>query len=206
MQKQIKRKSILVVGCGGLGAPVAEALASEATLLLADGDVVDRSNLPRQWAYQDEDVGARKAEVLATRLGAKARGAVRADEALDYDLILECSDNTALKFALGDAARKAKVPFVVGGVAELRGFALSVLPGHGPCLRCVFESPSAAMQRTCRDAGVLSPLPALVAAVMVDYAQKALGGQASKLWSYDFAAGRARSIDWPANPRCPVCA
>lgn len=205
MPEAFKRKSALVVGCGGLGVFVAHTLAADYALTLADDDIVDPSNLPRQWMYEISDIGKRKAEVLAVRVGGVARGAFKADEALAYDVVIECSDNADLKFALGDAAARARVPFIVGGVTGVRGFVLTAMPG-GPCLRCVFEAPSEWMRTSCRDAGVLGPLPAVVAEVMAAHVAAAMALAPLPLWSLDFPAAQARSVTWQRDPLCMVCA
>ena len=155
--------------------------------------------------YEKSDIGKSKAAVLAQRLGARARGAVRAQESLDYDLIFECSDNVDLKFAINDGAVGSGTPTVIAGVAGLHAFVLAVRPRQGPCLRCVFQTPNDEMRRSCRDVGVLAPLPTLVAAVMVEWARRLWNNQTTSLWSLNFSAGSARSVTWQRDSLCAVC-
>lgn len=201
---------VLVIGLGGLGAPVAELLAEAASaqLVLADGDIVDRSNLARQWLYDDADIGLPKTAVAARHLRANVRGPWAPGESVsDYEVVVECTDDVDLKFAVSDACARANVRCVSGGVIGLRGYALATTPGRGPCLRCIFEEPTDEMRRTCRDAGVLAPLPAVVGSVMAAKAQRALAGEHEpSLWSVDLVTGSARVSTWPRRPGCSGCA
>jgi molybdopterin/thiamine biosynthesis adenylyltransferase len=210
-------RHVLIVGLGGLGGPVVSGLAEAGVgrLTLSDFDNVDRSNLPRQWLYQDRDIGRPKAEVLAAWLASResdvaveTMGQFTANQSLDrYDLVVECSDQTDLKFALNDKAVSAGTPIVIGGAAGLRGFALAVMPQRSPCLRCVFEGPTHETRLTCRDAGVLATLPAVVGAVMTDMTLQLLAGEEPKaLCEIDLSIGRSRAVEWQRRADCPACA
>src|SRR5689334_12135001 len=103
LRRDSEKPRVLVIGAGGLGCPVADLLAEAriCTLVLSDGDIVDRSNLPRQWLYDEDDVGKPKAEAARARLLAswpgvavEARGAWGARDALDgYALAIDGSDD-----------------------------------------------------------------------------------------------------------------
>lgn len=217
LSRKDRRARVVIVGVGGLGCPTAELLAASSAceLVLCDGDVVDRSNLPRQWLYGDQDVGTQKTAAAAKRLRAlhpaaavEIHGAVRLpDPVLDgAALIIDGTDDVDFKFALNDFAVARSLPLVSGGVVGLVGYALRVRPKRGPCLRCVFEEPSDEMRRTCRDAGVLAPLPSVVGAVMAAMALRGLAGEGDEpLWSLDLKAGGARSSRWQRRGNCEAC-
>ncbi len=207
-----ERRRVLIIGLGGLGCPVAELLAQTQSceLVLADGDRVDRSNLPRQWLYGDADLGAFKVDAAAKRLrdsfpgvALQSRGVVKDLDPSPYALVIDCTDDVDFKFAVNDACVRERVPLISGGVIGLRGYALRV--EGGPCLRCVFEAPTEDMRRTCRDAGVLGPLTSVVGAVMAAMAMRSLAGEKSEpLWSVDLVDQRARVSQWQRRDDCGV--
>ena len=151
-QRKLAQASVLVVGCGGLGTPVLYYLAAMGIghLGLCDGDVVSLSNLNRQLLYNFEDVGKPKAATATKRLLALNPGLQTTvyDCFLDaelagsivsaYDIAVDCLDNFAARFILNDACVTAGKPYVHAGVGEFYGQLLTVTPGKGPCLRCLF--------------------------------------------------------------------
>jgi molybdopterin/thiamine biosynthesis adenylyltransferase len=162
---------VLVVGVGGLGCPVSLALARAGVpaLTLADGDVVDVTNLHRQPWHHGADVGRLKVESAAEKLGrtfpalrltrlpervtaANAEALFRA-----HELVIDATDAVEAKFLLNDAAVLTGTPLVYGGVLRFEGLALRIDPGHGPCLRCLFETPPEDAL-TCAQAGVLGSM------------------------------------------------
>src|SRR5262249_20469155 len=149
------RKSILVVGAGGLGCPALWALGASGRPLIvgiADGDVVDESNLQRQILHCSKNLGQNKAISARSTLAARfpslkietipARIDRRnADNLIArYDLVLDGTDHAASKFLLNDVCVKSGIPLVHGGVIGWSGQLLSVVPGQA-CLRCLFEAP-----------------------------------------------------------------
>ncbi len=214
LSRATPRPRVLIVGLGGLGCPAAELLAHSRVcdFLLADGDVVDRSNLPRQWLYEDSDQGRKKTEVARERLHAWApelhidtQGAF-SGELPSCALVVDGCDDVDLKFGLSDAAVRAGIPIVTGGLTGLRGFVHTRAGAGGPCLRCIFEGPTEETRLTCRDAGVLSSLALVVGSVMAAAALRVLSeATPSRLWSIDLEDGRARSSDWPKRSDCPAC-
>ena len=169
--------TFVLVGMGGLGCPLALALAGSGRLVLVDNDVVDLSNLARQILYRTEDVGRPKA--IAARDALLRRGIpswkveavpVRFDEDSarpllhDADIVCDGSDNLSTKFFVSDACIAAGRRFVIGGVLRAAGQVLPVRPGVDACYRCLFEEPPAGELETCADAGVLGPTCGTVAA------------------------------------------
>jgi len=151
-QKALAGASVFVVGCGGLGSPALYYLAAMGIgrLGLCDGDVVSLSNLNRQLLYTMEDIGKPKAVAAEKRLLAlnprlkttvyncfldkDLAGAVLPG----YDIAVDCLDNFEDRFILNDACVKAGIPFVHAGIGEFYGQLMTVTPGKGPCLRCLF--------------------------------------------------------------------
>ncbi len=171
--------SFLIIGAGGLGTPLAIALAGlgATRLVLVDDDVVDLSNLQRQILYRTEDVGQFKVDAakaaLARRFPAVRVEAVRTrfDEGSaralvhDADVVCDGSDNLATKFLTNDVCLAAGRPFVIGGAIRHVGQVFAVRPGQSACYRCLFEAPPENDElETCADAGVLGATCGLVAA------------------------------------------
>jgi molybdopterin-synthase adenylyltransferase len=217
---------VVLLGVGGLGCPAALALAEEmpgARLVLVDDDVVERSNLARQILFTDADVGEPKAEVAVRRLahlvpGVRAEARVvrftprTASDLLEgCDVLLDGTDSFETRFAANDAACAARVPFVHGAVLGWAGQILTVLPGDGSCLRCLFEGPPPpGALPTCAEAGVASPLCGVVGAAMAAEATRILRGERphaeAYLHQWDGLRGTQRDVPVPRDPRCPACA
>jgi len=151
-QRKLAEASVLAVGCGGLGAPALYYLTAMGIghLGLCDGDVVSLSNLNRQLLFTPDDIGKPKASVAGTRLRAlnPQLATTVYDRPLDadlagcivpgYDIVLDCLDNFEARFVLNDACIAARKPFVHAGIGEFYGQLMTVTPGTGPCLRCLF--------------------------------------------------------------------
>lgn len=176
-QQSLAEASVLVIGCGGLGSPVLYYLASMGIghIGLCDGDVVSPSNLNRQVLYNMEDIGRPKASTAAKRIQA-LNPALRVtvyDRFLDaelaekivpeYNIAVDCLDNFAARFILNDACVAADKPFVHAGVGQFFGQLLTVIPGEGPCLRCLF--PEGEKKQPSGPLGVLGATPAVLGAM-----------------------------------------
>jgi adenylyltransferase/sulfurtransferase len=210
---------VLVVGVGGLGCPVSLALARAGVpaLTLADGDVVDATNLHRQPWHHGADVGRLKVESAAEKLG-RAFPALRLTclpervtaanaEALfrAHELVIDATDAVEAKFLLNDAAVLTGTPLVYGGVLRFEGLALRIDPGHGPCLRCLFETPPEDAL-TCAQAGVLGSMAGLVGGLQ---AQLALQGPEAageaRLHVLDGRAFSFRTVRLRRRKDCAAC-
>jgi len=214
--------SFAVIGAGGLGGPVACALAVAGArrLVVCDHDRVELSNLQRQIQFTTDDIGRGKAEALAGELVRRGYPAERiraiearfgresADQILDgVDVVVECSDDPETKFTANDEALRRALPFAVGGVLRHGGQVLAVVPGRGGCYRCLFEEPP---ERTpsCADAGVLGPAVAVIAGLLARAAIELATGAAQPgqlLVVDEVASGSPRRVRY--NPRlgCPAC-
>jgi len=206
--------SVLVVGAGGLGSPVAWILreAGVASLAVADPEAVELENLHRQILFRDADLGRAKADVLAQRLGL-AGLRVRVDRETGPRLVagracvVDGTDSFAAKLLLNDLCLEAGVPLVHAGAAGFRGQVLLVRRG-GPCLRCLMAEPPDAATDECRVTGILGPAAGAVAALAAGEALRALAGDRapSDLLLVDLASGRLRRAALAPAPGCRCAA
>lgn len=227
-QASLERASVLLVGCGALGGVVAQTLARAGVgrLVLVDRDVVERSNLPRQVLFDEEHarLGEPKALAAASSLAAFG-GPTRVEpharhldaSALDelgagVDLVVDGTDNLRTRYLVNDWCVRAGRPWIYGGVVGGSGLVLPVIPGHGPCLRCVFpEPPPAGSLPTCDTAGVVLPAVGAIASLQAGLALRLLasapdGLPTAQLVELDAWNGSARTIVAPPDPDCPCCA
>ncbi|WP_394841576.1 HesA/MoeB/ThiF family protein [Pendulispora brunnea] len=191
MTKPRNEARVLVVGIGGLGAPLCLALAKAGvgTLGLLDEDRVERTNLHRQILFRDADVGKPKiaaAEAMLKELFPRVH--IEAHEtrllphnAVDlvsrYDVVVEGSDNFPTKFLTADACKLAERPVVHGAAVRWVGTALAVSASGAPCYRCLFEDLPRDNVPNCAEAGVMAPVVGLVGAFQADLALSLLDGR-----------------------------
>jgi adenylyltransferase/sulfurtransferase len=219
--RPLAQARVLVVGMGGLGCPVTLALAQAGVglLSLVDPDRVELSNLHRQPWHRDADIGRLKVDSAAEKLRAAfprlqvETQAVRMgpENVLSllagHDVVVDGTDGVETKFLLNDAAVRAGVPLVHGGVVRHEGLVLVVSPG-GPCLRCLFEEmPGEDALPTCARAGVLGAAAGWVGGLQAAAAERLLRGEplTGAMWRVDARSGRARRVSLRARPDCPCC-
>ncbi|MCY2961833.1 MAG: ThiF family adenylyltransferase [Planctomycetota bacterium] len=224
-QEQLAAKSALLVGCGALGGAIAQSLVRSGIgrLVLVDRDYVEESNLPRQVLFEerharDAVLKAEAAREVLARIGGPTRVEAHAahldadnlaDLARGVDVLLDGTDNLETRYLLNDFCVEAGVPWIYGGVVGSGGIVMPVLPGVGPCLRCVFpEAPPPGVLPTCETAGVIQPAVAFVAALQAGLALRILAGATPlvpRLVELDAWDGRAREIELGRAPECPCC-
>lgn len=225
-QARLEDSSVLLVGCGALGGVLAQELARMGVgrLRLADRDVVELTNLPRQVLFDEghAERGLPKVEAARetlARVGGPTRvephavhvGADNLDAlAGDVDLVLDGTDNLATRYLVNDWCVANERPWVYGGVVGGAGLVLAVRPGAGACLRCVFpQPPPPGSLPTCDTAGVIVPAVAAVASLQVGLATRILTDRGevppSALLSIDVWEGDVQRIAAPRDPKCPCC-
>lgn len=223
-QLRLKNSRVLIVGLGGLGAPVALYLAAAGVgeLHLADFDTVDLTNLQRQIIHDSQSVGVSKVDSAIARLTAlnpdvklvAHRQALDADS-LDaavaaVDLVLDCCDNFGTREAVNAACVASKKPLVSGAAIRLEG-QLSVFDPRreeSPCYHCLYGHGSEA-ELTCSEAGVVGPLVGLVGSLQALEALKLLAGfgepLVGRLLLIDALGTRFRELRVKRDPQCAVC-
>jgi molybdopterin/thiamine biosynthesis adenylyltransferase len=219
-QQKLKAASVLIVGAGGLGAPAALYLAAAGvgTIMLADPDVVDRSNLQRQVIFSEDDIGRSKVEAAADRLHglnphvfvAGYKGSFDTESAAELvsgvDLVLDGTDDFATRFCVNDACVTHGKTLVTGAIGRWTG-QVGVFSGR-PCYRCLTpEIPPDA--ETCVAVGVVGALAGVIGSMMAMEAIKLITGAgdplAGRLFIYDGLGGHSRTVKVGADPACPVC-
>ena len=224
-QVRLTEASVLIVGAGGLGSPVALYLSAAGVghIGIVDDDRVDVSNLQRQIIHTDADIGHLKvasacAKMLAINpLIQVTPHAVRvtASNVLAlvqaYDVIIDATDSFATRYMLNDACVLTHKPLVYGAIFRFEG-QVSVFAPHlgGPCYRCLFpDPPTADLAPNCAQTGVFGVLPGVVGTVQATEALKLILGIGEtligRLWLYDALRMQADAWAIAANSDCPRC-
>jgi len=223
-QERLLNSRVLVLGLGGLGCPAAMYLAAAGvgTLLLADGDEVELSNLQRQIAHGQADIGVNKAvsaaatvaalnpevavEVIPHQLGeTDLTPLVR-----DVDLVVDATDNYPSRFALNRACVAAAVPLVSAAAVRTEG-QLSVFDPHrgGPCYRCLYPDIVDHTALRCSESGVLAPVVGVLGSLQAVEAVKLLAGFGEplrgKLLVLDLRTMDIRQLSIAPRVGCPDC-
>lgn len=223
-QKKLLKSKVFLVGAGGLGSPAAYYLAAAGVgkLGIADGDDVDHSNLQRQILHSSKDVGYPKALSAKATLEAlnpdvevipymqRLNSENIMDIIKDYDVILDGSDNFPTRYLVNDACVLLKKPLSHGSIFRFEGQVLTILPGDGPCYRCLFETPPPpGMVPSCQEAGVLGVLPGVIGVIQATEVVKLLLGKGQllkgQLLLYNAFNMEFKKVKVRRNPQCPVC-
>lgn len=224
-QKALKQAKVLVIGAGGLGAPVLQYLAAAGvgTIGVVDDDKVENANLQRQVIHRDKSIGMPK--VFSAKLEMEAQNPyvtvrpynrrltseIAHDLFADYDLVLDGTDNFDTRYLVNDAAVARGIPLISGALSQWEGQISVFDPASGaPCYRCVFDrAPAPELAPSCAEAGVIGPLPGVIGAMMsveaiklITRAGMPLKGQ---MMIYDALYGESRTISIARRPDCPTC-
>ena len=223
-QKKLKAARVLMIGTGGLGAPLGMYLAAAGvgTLGLVDFDVVDASNLQRQIVHGTKDVGRPKIESARDRLsdinphirieGFETR--LTSENALglfrEFDIVVDGTDNFPTRYLVNDACVLTGKPNVYGSIFRFEGQASVFWAERGACYRCLYpEPPPPGLVPSCAEGGVLGVLPGIVGAIQANETIKIIlgGGEPliNRLLLFDAWKMRFRELKLRKDPECPVC-
>jgi len=224
-QQKLGAAAVVQVGCGALGSTLAQLMvrAGVGRYAIIDGDAPDLTNLHRQCLFDETDVAAKtnKAEAAGAKLGLadpsvkikaipEVLTAANADEFLaGHDLVLDALDNMETRLIINDWCVKHRVPWIYGGVAAASGMSMTIIPGQGPCLRCLFPDPDAAEHAaTTQAVGIINAAPVVIAALQATEAQKILIGSQDLVRDFrvlDLWSGDWQSFAVKRNEKCPCC-
>ncbi|HEY6842083.1 MAG TPA: molybdopterin-synthase adenylyltransferase MoeB [Chthoniobacterales bacterium] len=224
-QKRIKAASVLCLGAGGLGSPIALYLAAAGIgrMGLIDYDIVDFSNLQRQILHGTDDVGRKKLNSAKDRIKAVNPNVqvdlhdtmFRSDNAMqlvqDYDIVIDGTDNFPTRYLSNDVCVLLKKPNIYGSIFRFDG-QCTVFAPHlgGPCYRCMFpEPPPPGMVPSCAEGGVLGVLPGMIGVMQAIEAIKMIIGIGDsligRLVSFDALQMRFKEFKIRKDPNCPIC-
>jgi adenylyltransferase/sulfurtransferase len=223
-QLKLKAAKVLLVGTGGLGAPLGLYLAAAGVgrIGLVDFDVVDFTNLQRQVIHGTSDVGRKKLDSAADRMHEinpfvridKHEVALSSENALgilrDYDIVVDGTDNFPTRYLVNDACVLLGKPNVYGSIFRFEGQATVFAYEGGPCYRCLYpEPPPPGLVPSCAEGGVLGILPGTIGLIQATETVKLILGigqpLVGRLLLYDALAMRFRELKLRKNPECPVC-
>ncbi|MSR66838.1 MAG: molybdopterin-synthase adenylyltransferase MoeB [Pedosphaera sp.] len=224
-QKRIKAASVLCIGAGGLGSPIAMYLAAAGIgkIGIVDFDTVDYSNLQRQILHTDADVGRSKAQSAKETIAGINPNVevvihdtrISADNAFDliapYDIVVDGTDNFPTRYLTNDACVLLKKPNVYGSIFRFEGQA-SVFAPHlgGPCYRCLYpEPPPPGMVPSCAEGGVLGVLPGIIGCIQTTEILKIALGKGNslvgRLMLFNALDMKFRELKLRRDPACPLC-
>ncbi len=223
-QRKLKGAKVLMVGTGGLGAPLGLYLAAAGIgkIGIVDFDVVDVTNLQRQVIHGTKDVGRPKIDSAADRMAdinpyleiVKYETALSSANALDilkdYDVVVDGTDNFPTRYLVNDACVLLNKPNAYGSIFRFEGQATVFHYDGGPCYRCLYpEPPPPGLVPSCAEGGVLGILPAVIGSIQATETVKLILGKgetlSGRLLLYDALNMKFRELKLRRNPECPVC-
>ena len=223
-QQKLLAAKILIVGAGGLGSPAAMYLAAAGVgqISIYDDDQVDLSNLQRQIAHHTSDIGLDKVistldtlkkinpEVKVLAHKARLQGEQLIAETRAADVVLDCSDNFATRFAINQACVICKTPLVSGAAIRFEGQISVFTPGlqNSPCYNCLYQSDGEELQN-CAHNGVVAPITGIVGSIQALEAMKLIMGIGENLLGrlllLDGLTMEWQTMHLKKNPDCPTC-
>ena len=223
-QLKLKNSKVLLIGTGGLGAPLGLYLAAAGVgkLGLVDFDVVDFTNLQRQVTFGTTDVGKHKSEAARARLSnlnpdievlsfeTQLTSANALELFKDFDIIVDGTDNFPTRYLVNDACILLGKPNVYGSIFRFEGQATVFGMPDGPCYRCLYpEPPPPGLVPSCAEGGVLGVLPGIVGSIQaMETIKLILGsgdGLTGRLLLFDALGMKFRELKLRKNPDCPMC-
>jgi adenylyltransferase/sulfurtransferase len=231
-QKRLKAARVLIVGTGGLGAPLALYLAAAGvgTLGIVDFDFVEESNLQRQVIHGKRDVGRPKVASAQDRIkginphikvnpyNIMLTSANAMEILKDYDVVADGTDNYQTRYLLNDACVFLGIPHVYGSIFQFEGQATVFYAKKGPCYRCLYpEPPPPGLVPSCAEGGVVGVLPGIIGCIQANEVIKLIVGYGSsggnsggdsligRLLLFDSWKMKFRELKLDKDPHCPVC-
>src|SRR2546427_5163435 len=223
-QLKLKQAKVLLIGAGGLGAPLGMYLAAAGVgrIGVVDFDVVDFTNLQRQVIHGSSDVGRKKLDSAAETMNEinpyvqidKHDTALTSENALelfrDYDIVVDGTDNFPTRYLVNDACVLTGKPNVYGSIFRFEGQTTVFAYQGGPCYRCLYpEPPPPGLVPSCAEGGVLGILPGTIGLIQATETVKLILGKGEplvgRLLLYDALSMRFRELKLRKNPECPVC-
>lgn len=223
-QQKLKGSRVLLIGTGGLGAPLSMYLAAAGvgTIGLVDFDTVDESNLQRQIVHSTRDIGRPKIASAKDRIRGinpyinietfetKLTSANALDIIKDFDVVADGTDNFPTRYLVNDVCVILKKPNIYGSIFRFEGQASVFSTGDAPCYRCLFrEPPPPGLVPSCSEGGVLGVLAGIIGCIQANETIKVLLGKgetlANRLLLFDALGMKFRELKIKKNPHCPVC-
>lgn len=223
-QRILKKSRVLVIGTGGLGAPVAMYLAAAGigTLGIVDFDIVDETNLQRQIIHGTRDIGRPKIASAKDRIKSinPKVNVIAFEEKLsshnalniikDFDVVVDGTDNFPTRYLVNDACVLLGKPNVYGSVFRFEGQASVFYAEEGACYRCLYpEPPPAGLVPTCSEGGILGVLPGIVGCIQANETIKLLLGKGetlvNRLLLFDAWKMKFRELKLHKDKDCPIC-
>ncbi len=223
-QERLLNATVLIIGLGGLGSPVAMYLAAAGIghLILCDFDSVDLSNLQRQIIHSTQDIGKPKVDsardsllalnpqIKVTPLYKQLDEESLTKQIANVDIVLDCTDNLPTRFAINQACVQTKTPLISGAATRMEG-QLSVFKGYlpdSPCYRCLYPSDDI-LSETCSQTGILAPLVGIIGSLQALEAMKVIMNVGDTLTGevllLDALTMEFSRIKLAKNPKCPIC-
>jgi molybdopterin/thiamine biosynthesis adenylyltransferase/rhodanese-related sulfurtransferase/molybdopterin converting factor small subunit len=223
-QKKLKAASVLIIGAGGLGSPLALYLAAAGVgrIGIVDFDVVEHSNLQRQIIHSTSNIGRPKLISAKERIG-EVNPHVQVDlyetrltseNALEilarYDVVVDGTDNFPTRYLVNDACVLLHKPNVYGSIFRFEGQASVFSADEGPCYRCLYaEPPPPGLVPSCAEGGVLGVLPGIIGTIQATETIKLIIGIGKpligRLLLFDALTMQFRELKLRKNPDCPIC-
>lgn len=224
-QERILQARVLIIGAGGLGSPAALYLAAAGvgTLVIADGDTVDASNLQRQILHAEARLGDYKALSAQATLAAlnpqtqviplcqRLAGEALAAEIRQADVVLDCSDNFATRHAINRACVQHRKPLVSGAAVGFSGqiSVFDLRAADSPCYHCLFPDGEDVTETRCALMGIFAPLTGIIGSLQAGEALKLLAGMGDtlqgRLLCVDALGTKLRTVNFRKDAGCAVC-
>ena len=223
-QKKINGARVLMVGSGGLGSPVGYYLAAAGVgkIGIIDDDQVELSNLQRQIVHSTPNLGKNKAisakeallalnpgiEVITYQERATPKNFL--DILEGYEIVVDCTDNFPTRYLINDACVITRKPFAHGAVLRFHGQTMTIVPGEGPCYRCLFrEPPPPGVVPSCQEVGIMGVVPGLIGAIQATEVLKLILGTGKllkgRLLIYEGLDMEFKDVTIQRDLSCPVC-